>query len=73
MEDVSATSKTGAMLGLLVSLIPSVGRDRVGPLVDRQLVSCKSMATVPKTTQHEHLSKHWPPSGQSHHLMSKAK
>lgn len=61
MEDVSATSNTGAMLGLLISLIPSVGRDSVGPLADRQLVSCKSIATVPETMKHEHPSKHLPP------------
>lgn len=53
MDDVSATSNTGAMLGLLTSLIPSAGRDSVGPLADRQLVSCRSIATVPKKEKRE--------------------
>lgn len=49
IDDESATSKTGAILGLLNSLFPSEGRVRVGPLAALQLVSCKSIATVPKT------------------------
>lgn len=53
MDDVSATSRTGAMLGLLTSLTPSTGRARVGPLAGRQLVSCKSIATVPGATRQE--------------------
>lgn len=53
IDDVSATSKTGAMLGLLSSLPPSEGRASVGPLAALQLVSCKSIATVPNTVKQE--------------------
>lgn len=47
---MSAISKTGAMLGLRPVLPDSEGRDRVRPLEDLQLVSCKSIATVPVGT-----------------------
>ena len=59
IDDVSATSKTGAMLGLLNSLPPSEGRAKVGPLDALQLVSCKSIATVPNTIKHKNLLAHF--------------